>query len=304
MFSLQNLPQEQALLTVKALINDTSEATKTALNTICKDLIDSNTHLEIVKILIQDKRVDPSTNDNWAIRSASLNGYLEIVKILMQDKRVDPSARDNCAIRYASRNGHSEIVKILMQDKRVDPSADDNYAIMWASQCNHPETVKILMQDKRVDPSAESNFAIIYASQNGHLEIVKILMQDERVDPSASSNRAIIYASQNDHLEIVKILIPKIDLGKITDDKILNLAKYINDRDNEKAIFEELNTEIDALKPQIEILTNTVATEKSQTTTEKKSKEDVLKEIIKTMNEYNIHKICIDGSNITLKFVV
>ena len=33
-----------------------------------------------------------------AIRWASQNGHLEIVKLLLQDNRVDPSARDNYGI--------------------------------------------------------------------------------------------------------------------------------------------------------------------------------------------------------------
>ena len=243
MLSVKNLAQEQALSIIKVLINDSSEDTKTTLNAVFKNLIEINSHLEVVKILIQDKRVDPGADDNYAIRHASKYGYLEIVKI-------------------------------LIQDERVDPSADDNRAIKWASQY-------------------------------GHLEIVKILIQDERVDPSADNNYAIKYASRNGYLETVKVLIPKIDLGKITDNKILNLAKEINGKDNEKTIFERLNTEIDELKRKNETLANMLLTEKSQTT-EKKSKEDASKKIIiiKTMDEYNIHKICIDRSNITLEFAL
>ena len=404
MLPLQFLPQEQALSIIKVLIIDTSEASKTILNTVFRNLIMSNGHLEIIKLLMQDERVDPSSDDNWAITYASQNGHLEIVKILMQDKRVDPSANNNWPITYASQNGRLEIVKILMQDKRVDPSAENNLAIKRASLKGHLEIVTILMQDKRVDPSAENNQAIKWASCNGHLEIVKILMQDKRVDPSAEDNLAIRYASQNGYLETVKILIPRIDLGKITDNKILNLAKEINENNNEKTIFERLNTEIDVLKTQIEELNRKKANAKSKPAAKKGaankkkelsssssddssddvpkkgkkvvkgskttanapkisqslyqqfiakeirrqrdekpgrknndymvlaaaewekykeengivsgggskehsivsrgSKEDVLKEIIKTMKEYNVHKICIDDSNITLKLVI
>ena len=49
----------------------------------------------------------------------SSNGYIEIVKILLQDNRVDPSDRNNYAIQCAMENGHIEIVKLLLKDKRV-----------------------------------------------------------------------------------------------------------------------------------------------------------------------------------------
>jgi hypothetical protein len=43
-------------------------------------------------MLLQDNRVDPSEDDNYAIRFAHQNGYKEIVDMLLKDSRVDPSA--------------------------------------------------------------------------------------------------------------------------------------------------------------------------------------------------------------------
>ena len=51
---------------------------------------------------------------------------IEVVKLLLTDKRVNPSANNNFAIRWASRNGHTKVVKLLLADERVDPSANDN----------------------------------------------------------------------------------------------------------------------------------------------------------------------------------
>ena len=42
-----------------------------------------------------------------------------MVKLLLQDPRVDPSDRNNGAIRLAHQNGHVEVVKLLLQDPRV-----------------------------------------------------------------------------------------------------------------------------------------------------------------------------------------
>ena len=77
-------------------------------------------HLAIVERLLQDSRVDPSDNDNWAIIFASENGHSAIVERLLQDSRVDPSDDENLAIRWASQNGHSAIVECLLRDDRVD----------------------------------------------------------------------------------------------------------------------------------------------------------------------------------------
>ena len=80
-----------------------------------EDLIWSiyNDKTECLKLLVHDPRVDPSANNNDAIRCASRNGHKECVRLLLQDSRVDPSARDNDAIRRASKNGNTECVRLL-----------------------------------------------------------------------------------------------------------------------------------------------------------------------------------------------
>ena len=156
----------------------------------------NNNYLNGVKLALE-KGADLSANDNYAIKYASLDGYTEIVKLLLQDERVDPSADNrNDAIRYASMNGHTEIVKLLLQDKRVDPSNKKNLAIGFASYYGHTEVVKLLLQDKRVDPSDDDNYAIKNASYNGFTEIVRLLLQDKRVREKLTDKEIKEYENQ------------------------------------------------------------------------------------------------------------
>jgi ankyrin repeat protein len=143
-----------------------------------------------VSSLLQHPHVDPSEPDNCScpICHASQFDNKEIMELLLQDKRVDPSAHNNFAIQMASYAGHTEIVKLLLQDKRVDPSADNNYAIRLASYAGRTEVVKLLLQDRRVDPSAQDNYAIRMASHYGYTKIVKLLLHDKRVDAAAADN--------------------------------------------------------------------------------------------------------------------
>jgi ankyrin repeat protein len=196
-------------------------------------LASENGHTEVIKLLLQDGRIDPSGNDNYYIRMASQNGHTDIVKLLLQDKRVDPSDYNNSAIRGASINGHTDIVKLLLQDERVDPSLIGNYAIRGASINGHTDVVKLLLQDERVDPSDNNNYAIIRASQKGYIEIVKLLLQDGRVDPSDNSNssikRALIrMSSNNGYVDIVKLLLQDKRVRKeLTPEEIEKYNKVI-----------------------------------------------------------------------------
>jgi ankyrin repeat protein len=63
-------------------------------------------------MLLQDNRVDPSDDNNYAIQWAAERGHKEIVEMLLKDKRVDPSDR---SLLYASEFGRTEVVELLLQ---------------------------------------------------------------------------------------------------------------------------------------------------------------------------------------------
>jgi ankyrin repeat protein len=120
-------------------------------------------NVKLLKLLLKDKDVDPSKENNYAICYSSENGYLDIVKLLIQDKRVDPSDYDNWAIGYASQNGHSDIVKLLLLDPRVDPSDCDNWAIHHANESKYFDIVKLLWNNNKVKKTLEKNDPSLYA---------------------------------------------------------------------------------------------------------------------------------------------
>jgi hypothetical protein len=115
-----------------------------------------------------------------------VRGHIAVLDRLLDDDRVDPSADDNCAVRWAATSGHLAVVMRLLQDVRVDPSASNNFAIWVAAACGHLAVVDRLLQDVRVDPSADNNYAVRLAAQNGHLAVVDRLLEDDRVDAAVA----------------------------------------------------------------------------------------------------------------------
>jgi hypothetical protein len=91
---------------------------------------------------------------------ASEVGHEDIVALLLQDGRADPTALENFAIRRASEFGHEKVVSLLLQDGRSNPAACDNYALRYASYRGHTKIVEILLQDGRVEAT---EFAIVHA---------------------------------------------------------------------------------------------------------------------------------------------
>ena len=103
-----------------------------------------NGKIDIVKQLLP--QIDPSIQNNYAIRYAAENGYPDVVELLLKDSRVDPSAHYNWAIRWAALNGHKDVVELLLRINTVDPFAEDNWAIKWAAEYGHKDIVEVLEQ--------------------------------------------------------------------------------------------------------------------------------------------------------------
>lgn len=78
---------------------------------------------EVVKLLLQDPRVNPSVDANAALLWASLTGYHKIVD-------------DNTAIIFTSKANHYKVIQILLSDPRVDPSTNNNQALRLTKQHN------------------------------------------------------------------------------------------------------------------------------------------------------------------------
>lgn len=70
-----------------------------------------NGQLEELKCIV-NQGAHVQTNNNYALRYASLNGHLDVVRFLLE-KGANKRERDNAALRYASEKGHLEIVKLL-----------------------------------------------------------------------------------------------------------------------------------------------------------------------------------------------
>ncbi len=186
----------------------------------------NNNYLNGVKIALE-KGADPSQGYNYAIRIASLNGHLEIVKLLLKDERINPSDNRNDAINFASENGHTEIIKLLLQDPRVDPSEYSNYAIRLASENGHLEIVKLLLNDSRVRKKLTNEQIKKYKNQiQGLYESIRDLMKPKSEEEINDTIKELIKTNperilMNYNFDFLLTIISKDELH----DAIINFFK-------------------------------------------------------------------------------
>jgi ankyrin repeat protein len=305
------LPIQTLLELINNIIKETSDEATKILNSIFIELIEANIHIDAVKLLLSDPRVDPTYQNNRAICFSCEKGYVELVKLLLQDIRVDPR---NTSIQSASTNNHVEIVELLLKHEKIDPRSGNNFAFNNACRFGYCKIVELFLKDSRTDPSGYCNYAIRIACEYGFVDVVELLLKDSRVDPtdmhnyalrhaskigcseivklllehpsvnaSDNNNEAINWAFNKNHLDVVKLLIPKIDIKTITNSTILDIAKEMQ-KIEETSVPEDTLSPIDTPEPKNQSLEETVA------------------EIIVKMKSYNITKIILDGEEVNLGY--
>lgn len=68
----------------------------------------------------------------------------KIFDMVLNDKRVDPTYENNLCFRLYAQNGNVEGVKYMLRDKRINPYDADNYAIKMARRFKCNDIVDIL----------------------------------------------------------------------------------------------------------------------------------------------------------------
>lgn len=122
----------------------------------------NTTDPDMIRWILQNTKIDLSTNENRLIVYACIHGHTELVQILLEEytNKVDPSDRNNSAIQYSSENGHTKIVELLLKDGRADPSAEEGYLDIVQLLCTDDRTNLLLglISSLRKDRIEVTNF--------------------------------------------------------------------------------------------------------------------------------------------------
>lgn len=78
----------------------------------------------MVAILLEHPRVDPSSDDNYCLQTAVLQGDADMVKLLLSHS-VDPSQNGGVSITAACANGYMGVIDLLLADARFPVHIDD-----------------------------------------------------------------------------------------------------------------------------------------------------------------------------------
>ncbi|KAJ3022521.1 UNVERIFIED_CONTAM: hypothetical protein HDU68_009057 [Siphonaria sp. JEL0065] len=170
-----------------------------------------------------------------------------IVKVLLEDGRVDPSYNNNNALLVAVEKGYTTVVELLIKDERVQVERVQKLislssfnliemAIVLGPSLSRRNLVKLLLDDGKVDPCHDGNRALVLAVEKGYLDVVELLLMDTRVNrflekehsrDATSASGVLVSTVKNGHAYVVKLLLGNewIVLGDI-----LAVAKSFNNK--------------------------------------------------------------------------
>jgi len=193
-------------------------------------------HKEVVRVLLSyqgdpslDVNAKEETIQGTALGQASSHGHVEIVRLLLADERVDPEARDQlgvCPLLIASQGDNLRgVVEAFVQCERININGTCPgliTALMLASSLGQKEVVKTLLRHPRIDiDQGDSNgwSALCYASGKGHVPVVQALLEDGRADPNARTRDVerlwtpLLIALDHGQIQVAECLLsdPRID---------------------------------------------------------------------------------------------
>lgn len=141
----------------------------------------TNGHTDVVRLLLADARVDPTT-DQVPMHRPIERGNADTLRILLTDGRVDPwEGWDHVQIELAFWNGYTEVLRLLISDGRMKPSRIFNKeALHHAIRRRRGQLVEFLLSNLDIDPSEDNNEALRLARETGDPDIERLLLADPR----------------------------------------------------------------------------------------------------------------------------
>jgi hypothetical protein len=141
-----------------------SDIKKAILTALISDNVNAASRLYKFSLSQPDEcRIDPSADKNALIATAAVHHANDLVRLLLQDPRVDPSVKDNVVLIFICKKGDdAELVDMLLRKyPNVNPAAQDNSALIYAAKNGCVNVVDRLLQDPRVDATMADNKSLV-----------------------------------------------------------------------------------------------------------------------------------------------
>jgi hypothetical protein len=203
-----------------------------------------------VKRILEEGKVDPSLEDNKAIKLLASYGYGSIILLLLKDPRVRDTINYEELIRIATNAGNkktAEIIEDLKKYNESDSKADSKQPkspekkktpelkkskeelfkefLIYVKYSN-VEEVKRMVKEGQVDPSMGHNEATEVASEYGRNEIIEFLLMDPRVATTVDYSQMQQTAFDNKNWKSVKLITELTNYNQSDPERVKELEDF------------------------------------------------------------------------------
>ena len=168
----------------------------------------------VAKLL--EEGIDVNTEDSFkqtSLHLASKNGHLEVVDLLLQQKRIDVNHQDDkkmTALHYSALFANDTDITELLLQNGAHVNCRDNQELTPLHRTSNKDVVMLLLQHGAKNELEKKSFTPLHlASQDGETEIAKLLL-DHGADVNCKSEyewTPLHVASFRGDNEIVDLLI-------------------------------------------------------------------------------------------------
>lgn len=128
-----------------------------------------------VKMLLERTNVIPS---QFCYKNAIK--HPKIIKILIQSKKMKPSSFGNDIISMCCKFGNQKSMKELLKDKDLNPSAGNNSYLMIVIEKKLNLVLKDFLRNQKFDPNLGSNMTLELACNNGNYQALKGILNHKK----------------------------------------------------------------------------------------------------------------------------
>lgn len=139
-----------------------------------------NVNIENVKKILKRRLLIPEEQLLTLINQPETPERIEILKLLLEDERTNPSFARNLPILIAITNNNMEEIKLLFNHKNFDKKKNINKLLMKAVEFENVGLVKLLLELEHIDPTVFSNKPIRNAILTSNKELIEVFRNNPK----------------------------------------------------------------------------------------------------------------------------
>lgn len=173
------------------------------LEQLCKACTGDDDHATIERVTAELAEADPDLNLSRCLALATSNGdNIELGRLLLANRRVDPSHNEHAALHWAVRYRRARLVELLLSDPKVNPNGNGIPLYIAIGLC-YTEIEVSLLSHPHIDVTPTRHRELIVAMARGACAEIEEIICNPEVRATVDWEHLLDYAWELDD-EVVK----------------------------------------------------------------------------------------------------